>query len=661
MWMALSAEQEIGQLRKQRSPYHRSRHGIEPIWPIGGRARVALGRRPLRRNPPPKLASVDMPAMMIAATPSSPTQREHHFGEQAALPPINPSASGVPARSKGSADSSTRISQGYLSRRPVFPVFSRGAQPTSQLLPQLLPSSAVLNCAGNELEKEGHGCGGWEASHTQRRASPGFVGRPAVNSPSQHLPRMMIQTSPAEFRSRSDSTDAAPAAGSPPNDPGQRISSGRSVMSTSRGRGAPNAPQRSGSFRDPLNFQISSPKKLETRKRKAAAKQPSKAGALPLAFSTAVCGKQPLRAISKTEVLEPPHESTLETSGAPAAAISSEGAPHKEPTTPSSGLPVVGTPESKKAKQPSTVESADRAMPPAEEHAVKIANPLPKAADVTKIDERSRQTALDSDTQNAADKDAGDAKLSPMADSGSEEVARVMDSCATEDVVVTLDVAANDAELPTLTALINGALPKAPPGSLQQQADSIMMLLRADWKGASAVDDVESRVHATLLFFERLSHKAASLKSLQGTLLQALVAHLAAEQQRIRAEEERQWRIEELAAARAEAEAAGEEFCPPEVDMDEDRRMLRSGGAGLSGAQKAVLDQLSKEEVSYYSQEADAMKKLVRIKVEDDNDLATARRAVAEAGHFILLLRSEATERGLSTNELLKKCEYGEA
>ena len=93
--------------------------------------------------------------------------------------------------------------------------------------------------------------------------------------------------------------------------------------------------------------------------------------------------------------------------------------------------------------------------------------------------------------------------------------------------------------LPKLDDLLKAALPEGPPGSLQQQADSILMLLRAEWKSKTAADDVQRAVHSTLHFFDLLARKAAALSSLQGTLFQALTAHLALEQQRLRAEEVR--------------------------------------------------------------------------------------------------------------------------
>ena len=51
---------------------------------------------------------------------------------------------------------------------------------------------------------------------------------------------------------------------------------------------------------------------------------------------------------------------------------------------------------------------------------------------------------------------------------------------------------------------------------------------------------------------------------------------------------------------------------------------------------------------------------LLRIKVEDDQDLLTAKRAMAECGYFLLAVRSEAMVRSLTPIGLLRKLELGE-
>ena len=51
---------------------------------------------------------------------------------------------------------------------------------------------------------------------------------------------------------------------------------------------------------------------------------------------------------------------------------------------------------------------------------------------------------------------------------------------------------------------------------------------------------------------------------------------------------------------------------------------------------------------------------LLRIKIEDDQDLKTAEQALAECGYFLLLLAEEAPRRQLTEQELLKKLDLGE-
>ena len=61
-----------------------------------------------------------------------------------------------------------------------------------------------------------------------------------------------------------------------------------------------------------------------------------------------------------------------------------------------------------------------------------------------------------------------------------------------------------------------------------------------------AVDAVQSRVHATLHFFELLAQRASALEALQGTIFQALMATHAIAQQHAREEEERQLRADQV-------------------------------------------------------------------------------------------------------------------
>jgi hypothetical protein len=280
--------------------------------------------------------------------------------------------------------------------------------------------------------------------------------------------------------------------------------------------------------------------------------------------------------------------------------------------------------------------------------------------------------------------------------------------------------------MPPLEALLAEVL-ESGVGSLQQQADSTLMLLRADWKAEGAVDAVQARTHASLHFISRLAARASvrpattlshtielrrggrsltehggwpgaegvagalslsqELSVLQGTLLQALMAHHNAALQRKRDEEEA--RIAAIEAAER-AGAAGE--VPTEA---------ADGAAGAAGGfagrdeqvdtMAPVLQQLEAAEMGELEAGGAELRGLLRIKVEDDADLVTARRALAESGcafadshpgwqpprdgplgplgspglpssgrYFLLGLRREAAARAISEHELLRKLELGE-
>ena len=74
-----------------------------------------------------------------------------------------------------------------------------------------------------------------------------------------------------------------------------------------------------------------------------------------------------------------------------------------------------------------------------------------------------------------------------------------------------------------------------------------------------------------------------------------------------------------------------------------------------------VLQPLALTEIEDLGAAGAELRGLLRIKCEDDQDLKTAQQALAECGHFLLLLRDEAPKRGLTHAQLLKKCELGEA
>ena len=92
--------------------------------------------------------------------------------------------------------------------------------------------------------------------------------------------------------------------------------------------------------------------------------------------------------------------------------------------------------------------------------------------------------------------------------------------------------------------------------------------------------------------------------------------------------------------------------------------MLRSaGGDGAAGSASELppcLQPLDSGSVASLGAAGAGLRGLLRIKIEDDQDLKTARQALAECGHFLLLLKEEAPKRGLSEPALLKKLDLGE-
>ena len=203
---------------------------------------------------------------------------------------------------------------------------------------------------------------------------------------------------------------------------------------------------------------------------------------------------------------------------------------------------------------------------------------------------------------------------------------------------------------PPLEELLNTALPKGVSGSLQQQADASMMLLRANWKEPYAAASAQRRVHEALHTIALVASTADALGVLKGTLFQALMAvHQQALQKQREAEERR------LALLEAEAGA------DPSVVAEEATRATLRSSEGERPALPPCLQTLQPYEVERLGAGGAELRALLRIKVEDDADLQTARQALAECGFFLLLLRAEAPKRSLTEAELLKKCDLGEA
>ena len=234
------------------------------------------------------------------------------------------------------------------------------------------------------------------------------------------------------------------------------------------------------------------------------------------------------------------------------------------------------------------------------------------------------------------------------------------DGDATSAPLAATNAAAALAAPPPLADILSIILPKGGVGSLQQQADACMMLLRVDWKGVDAVDAVQGRCHHVLHFMDVLTARAKALGTLKGTLFQALLARHNAEVQRKRILEEAM--LEAAAASPTGAADGGDGEAASRATLDRGDTDGTSASAASSEPEPlpAVLQPLSIAEVEALGSAGAELRGLLRIKVEDDQDLKTAQQALAECAAFLLLLRDEAPKRGLSHAELLKKCDLGE-
>jgi len=208
---------------------------------------------------------------------------------------------------------------------------------------------------------------------------------------------------------------------------------------------------------------------------------------------------------------------------------------------------------------------------------------------------------------------------------------------------------------PPLERLVQRYLPKAPAGSLQQRADETLMLLRCDWKTEYPVAAAAEAVERSLGFCASLAELAKRQECLQGAVFQALANHHAGvERERI----EREWAAEAAAeAAERAAEGAGAEA---PLEPEPSRIMMRSADGVRPRVEDGPLRGLGGAELLVFASGAVELRKSLRIKIEDDQDLETARRAFAECGHFVLLLQAEAAARGVGETELLRKLEMGE-
>ena len=142
--------------------------------------------------------------------------------------------------------------------------------------------------------------------------------------------------------------------------------------------------------------------------------------------------------------------------------------------------------------------------------------------------------------------------------------------------------------------------------AMQGQWVEVECLLRVQLRTPEALEEGRKRVSESLAFDNALGQKAAAVGVLKGTIFQALLAR---------------------ADGSAEATAAS-----VGVEMAEAEWEAQAAGA-------------------------DALRKLVRIKVQDDNDLKAANGALSSCAEFFANLSTYASRNSLKETEVLEKLE----
>jgi len=79
------------------------------------------------------------------------------------------------------------------------------------------------------------------------------------------------------------------------------------------------------------------------------------------------------------------------------------------------------------------------------------------------------------------------------------------------------------------------------------------------------------------------------------------------------------------------------------------------GEALLSDAPDFIKENFSVKEAQYLVKGADSVRRLVRIKIADDNDLETAKTALKTAAEFLRRLSSQAQEKRMTPYALLQE------
>ena len=204
--------------------------------------------------------------------------------------------------------------------------------------------------------------------------------------------------------------------------------------------------------------------------------------------------------------------------------------------------------------------------------------------------------------------------------------------------------------MPTPPALKNGT-----PLTVQQLSDSALMLLRCDFKAAGAVDGTMTRLTSALRFIAQLAQRSAALGVLQGAIFQALAAWWQQQQQRIEAERRQQEAAAAAAAAAEGAEGGAPAAAAPPPDGSDAVRQTLNSAEGKRDEPSPLLAELGPEATRQMAEAADDLRKLLRVKVADDQDIKTAQQGLAESAYFFLALVQEAEGLGVSADEQLQQ------
>ena len=144
----------------------------------------------------------------------------------------------------------------------------------------------------------------------------------------------------------------------------------------------------------------------------------------------------------------------------------------------------------------------------------------------------------------------------------------------------------------------------------------VEFLLRKSIESDEDVEFTLAAAEAGLVFCAQLEHKAKDMGILRGTLSR--------------------WLLPFDASTSVSEQAGGQ------------RGML-------SQAPEPICSRLTEREAQDLIEGANSVRRLVRIKIADDNDLETARTALVTAAEFLQRLSSQAESRGITPFTLLQQ------